>query len=51
LPLAISRSQAYYWTAAWQRAEQEALAEIAAGMARTFGDARSAIAYLLDADD
>lgn len=51
LPIAASRSQAYYWKRSWQAAEGEALAEIQAGQARTFPSAEAAIRYLLSPDD
>lgn len=51
LPVAVSRSQAYYWKRSWQDAEREALAEIESGHARTFSGADAAIRYLLGPDD
>lgn len=41
-----SSPQDYYWTSAWQTDEREALAEIAAGKARTFAGSEAAIRYL-----
>ena len=32
----VDKSQAYFWTAAWQRAEQEAEEDIKAGRVTTF---------------
>jgi hypothetical protein len=51
LPIAVSRAQAYYWKRTWQDAEREALLELETGQGRTFGDAESAIRYLLGPDD
>jgi len=51
LPLAVSKSQAYYWKRSWQEAEREALAEIESGQARTFASAAEVIHYLLGPDD
>lgn len=47
IPPSIDKGQAYYWTYAWQRGEQEARAELAAGLGRTFETARDAIQWLL----
>jgi hypothetical protein len=38
--------QAYYWAPAWQAAEAEALAALAAGQSRTFANAAEAVAWL-----
>jgi hypothetical protein len=50
IPPAVSREQAYYWSAVWQRGEQEALEDLEAGRARTFADPTEAVRWLL-ADD
>ena len=50
-PIAVSKSQAYYWKRSWQEAEREALAEIEAGRARTFPNAEAVIRYLLGTDE
>jgi hypothetical protein len=47
----MSRSQAYYWTRAWQAAEQESLAARAAGESRVFDSAEDAIRYLLSEEE
>jgi hypothetical protein len=45
-----SHSQAYYWSHAWQADEAESLAALAAGEGRVFGDAQSAIRWLLSSE-
>lgn len=45
--MSVPRSQLYYWSAVWQDAEREALAELDAGQGNRFGDATSAIKWLL----
>lgn len=47
----VSPSQAYYWTRAWQAAEQESLAAREAGESKVFESAEDAIRYLLSEDD
>jgi hypothetical protein len=51
VPPFISKSQAYYWTRAWQEGEAEALAEIAAGEGRVFNDPHELARYLLSSGD
>ena len=51
VPVAVSKSQAYYWKHSWQEAERKALAELEAGKGRKFNDAAAAIRYLLGPDD
>jgi hypothetical protein len=51
IPPAISREQAYYWSAVWQRGEQEALADLDAGRFRTFADPGEAVRWLLSAEE
>ena len=50
LPLFVHRDQAYYWTAAWQAAEGEALREIADGEGLRFRSGADPARWLL-ADD
>ena len=45
-----SASQAYYWSRTWQEQEHAALADLASGKSRTFGNADEAIRYLLSDD-
>lgn len=42
----IDKSQAYFWTAEWQAAEQEANADIAAGRVQEFDNVEDLIASL-----
>ncbi len=49
-PLTIPRSQTYYWTAAWQRAEIESLADHEAGHYFESSDPDEVIRWL-DAPD
>ena len=42
----IDKSQAYFWTPAWQAAEREADEDIAAGRVHQFEDVDDAIAHL-----
>ena len=42
----VDKSQSYFWSPAWQRAEAEASADIAAGRIHTFEDADDLIASL-----
>jgi len=51
LPPVISRSQAYYWSVAWQMGEKEALQELARGEGRRFDDPTEAIRWLLSDDN
>lgn len=51
VPAMIPRSQAYYWSRAWQAGEAEALEDLAAGRSRVFDDPRDLARYLLSADD
>lgn len=52
VPLTIPRDQTYYWSAEWQRAEQESLAEIAAGNSILFdSDDPEDVARWLSEDD
>ena len=39
----IDKSQAYFWTKAWQEAEREASEDIAAGRVKTFSSAEELI--------
>jgi hypothetical protein len=45
------RDQAYYWTMEWQRAEAEALREIAEGKALRFSSGAAAAEWLLTDGD
>ena len=47
----IDRSQVWYWSEAWQQAEQEAEADIAAGRTRSFETVDELIANLHQAVD
>lgn len=47
----MSRSQAYYWTHAWQAAEQESLAARQAGESQVFDSAEDVIRYLLNEEE
>jgi AbrB family looped-hinge helix DNA binding protein len=47
----IDRSQVWYWSEAWQQAEQEAEADIAAGRTRSFETVDELIASLHQAVD
>jgi hypothetical protein len=47
IPVFIPADQAYYWSIRWQESERKALADIAAGRARTFADPTEAVRYLL----
>ncbi len=47
IPAFIPADQAYYWSIRWQESERKALADIAAGRARTFADPSDAVRYLL----
>lgn len=51
LPPAIDQGQAYYWSRAWQTAQQSSLAELAASKGLTFDTAEDAIRWLLSEDD
>lgn len=51
VPPVTSRSQAYYWTHAWQRDEQDSLAARKVGDSVVFDNAQDAIRYLLSEDD
>ncbi len=51
MPASISQCQRYYWSAKWQTDEAESLAEIEAGHAERFESGRSAVAWLLAAED
>lgn len=51
MPLAIPRSQLYFWTAGWQEGEREALGERARGESRFFSTGTDAVRWLLDPDD
>ncbi len=46
----IDKSQAYFWTAAWQQAEREAQADIDAGRTRLF-DSVEALMTDLDSEE
>jgi AbrB family looped-hinge helix DNA binding protein len=46
----LDKSQAYFWSAAWQKAELEAGEDIAQGRVRSFENAQGLIAAL-DAED
>lgn len=48
VPLFIPASQAYYWSNAWQQGEEETLANLKTGNARTFDNPLDAIRHLLD---
>lgn len=50
-PLFIPLGQDYFWTAAWQRGEAEALREIANGDIRRFTSGEAAVRWLLADDD
>lgn len=51
IPLAIPRSQGYYWTREWQDAENRMLMELRAGESRRFESGTAAIRWLLSEDD
>lgn len=51
VPLFVPRSQVYYWSAAWQQDEAEALRDIAAGDVRRFASGADAAAWLLSDED
>lgn len=42
----VDKSQAYFWSGAWQQAEREASEDIAQGRVRSFNDAEALIAAL-----
>ena len=50
-PPSIPRSQAYFWTAAWQAEERRADEEIRAGRTMRFSDPNAAVRWLLEDDD
>lgn len=50
-PFLIPSDQLYYWTSAWQAGERESMEDVVAGDTVSFGDARSAIAWLFSSDD
>lgn len=47
IPAFIPLHQTYYWSSRWQEGEQQALADLADGRARTFADPRDAVRHLL----
>ncbi len=51
VPASIAEDQLYYWTARWQREEQETLEELARGEGRHFESADEAVRWLLDPSD
>lgn len=51
IPLFVPSQQTYYWSAAWQRDEQEALQLIEEGSARRFSSGAAASAWLLSDED
>jgi len=48
MPPSIAEDQLYYWTARWQREEQETLQELAHGEGHRFESAADAVRWLLD---
>lgn len=50
MPAVIPRSQAYFWSHAWQAGETEAEADLAAGRSRVFDDPAELARYLLSAE-
>ena len=50
MPPAIGEGQAYYWSRAWQRDQQESIAELIAGNGVSFDNAEEAIRWLLSSD-
>ncbi len=51
LPPAADAGEAYYWTNAWQAAQQESLDALERGEGVTFDDADDAIRWLLSSDE
>lgn len=51
VPAMIPRSQAYYWSRAWQAGEAEALDDLRAGRSRAFDDPGALARYLLGTDE
>jgi hypothetical protein len=49
-PLFVPLDQAYYWTIDWQRAEAEAMREIADGQSLRFASGAAAAEWLLSDD-
>lgn len=51
LPPAADAGEAYYWTHAWQAAQQESLDALERGEGVTFDSADDAIRWLLSSDE
>jgi hypothetical protein len=51
IPPLTDKSQAYFWSRAWQEGERAAEADIAAGRVRRFANAQAAARYLLSDED
>lgn len=51
VPTMIPRSQAYYWSRAWQAEEAEALDDLRTGRSRVFDDPGDLARYLLGAGE
>jgi hypothetical protein len=49
--LSVPEDQLYFWTAAWQHDEAEAVQELADGAGVVFEDGAAAVRWLLSAED